>query len=959
MSDVPAGLDEFIAQPETPAQASPSMATGQIDGSRPPEGLDDFIGEDMQQAKYGGAGQQALAGVEGLAKGFAGPLATGAERMMGVPSEDIEGRANANPWTHGISEGAGLVGGALTGTGEGALLGKIGEGAAALSGIGEASTLAKVGSAAVKGAIENAVFQGGDEVSKMILHPDTPPGEAVGTALVNVGSAALFGGIAGGGLGAVSPLWEATVAPKLEKFLGAIRDRANGQAIQLAPEIEEALATTGVQLDPVARAAMSGDPLAKERFNILREGKNQTVLDSIDNVQKATNEAVAKSFGKPLEDIANHSEAELGRSSMDSFKQEFKEKYAPISKEYEEVTDKFKDHEIPTFEAADPDLHAPPESAPAFREETQEALPNMGGAAETTQIPVQQEGLSFTPPESGPNYRGEMAESVTKVANDFGAVGPGAPGGHVVNLVMDRIPQLKTIQDVSNLLSTVRKMTQGDPMLWGVGGALKESLLASQQSILERTIGKEAPELFDRYMAVRGQYRDFARVTDEAAQNLSLGKTGGPKDFLSTLEEKRSPEEFLRKLSPKNNAEIIPFLEKNFPGTLENLRQNEFAKIAKSSIDRAGDEYTVNAKRLNAALDKLSPEMRSFALPQGAEDAIKAAQTLQGALPSFKSSGTAGWMDSLFSKLPASAGAVASMLMGHNPAVGFLLGQAGKLLARDAPDAMRLSYLKYLGSDKTVSAGGFKAMTDFIEQAAKGETLMNKAVVSVFKDGAKVLPESHFDDERGIERIRKAVAKAQTDPSDLFQVGGQTGHYMPDHGAAMATTATRVVQYLSKLQPNQTKTGILDSKPQVSKIATAEYNRALAIANRPLLVAHNIQNGTLTAQDVLAIRNMHPELATKLTQKLTHAMMDHVAKDGFVDYPKRLSLSLFLGQPLDSTMTPQGILGAQPKTAAQAPGEPPQGKPPTQHSMDQMSKSTASNAMPGDARLQRKQAGKV
>jgi hypothetical protein len=142
---------------------------------------------------YGSTGQQIKAGIEGAAKGIAGPLATFAEtKLLGVKPEDIEGRAEANPWTHGLSEAAGFGVGALTGTGEAALLGRAGEAAAGAIGLGEAATTgAKLAKAAATGATEMGLFQAGDDASKWLLNAPQTPGSVVS----DVGLSALLGGV--------------------------------------------------------------------------------------------------------------------------------------------------------------------------------------------------------------------------------------------------------------------------------------------------------------------------------------------------------------------------------------------------------------------------------------------------------------------------------------------------------------------------------------------------------------------------------------------------------------------------------------------------------------------------------------------------------------------------------------------------------------------------------------------
>lgn len=158
--------------------------------------------EELPEEKYGSLGQQALAGVEGLAKGVAGPLATFAQtEILGMDPEGIKGRAAANPATSAIAEGVGLVGGLFTGVGEAALLAKV---AAKVAPIAEgASILSRVGMKAAQGAIEAGLYQGGDEASKALLGEGDPTAP-VAAALTNVGTAALFGGVAGGVFGSIA-----------------------------------------------------------------------------------------------------------------------------------------------------------------------------------------------------------------------------------------------------------------------------------------------------------------------------------------------------------------------------------------------------------------------------------------------------------------------------------------------------------------------------------------------------------------------------------------------------------------------------------------------------------------------------------------------------------------------------------------------------------------------------------
>ncbi len=88
----------------------------------------------------------------------------------------------------------------------------------------ETSSVAKIGTAAATAAVENALYEAGNEVSKRILKD---PDQTASTALLNIGAAGVLGGVLGGGIGAVSPLWAVTGAKKADDFLRSFSNRVN------------------------------------------------------------------------------------------------------------------------------------------------------------------------------------------------------------------------------------------------------------------------------------------------------------------------------------------------------------------------------------------------------------------------------------------------------------------------------------------------------------------------------------------------------------------------------------------------------------------------------------------------------------------------------------------------------------------------------------------------------------
>lgn len=209
-------------------------------------------------------------------------------------------------------------------------------------------------------------------------------------------------------------------------------------------------------------------------------------------------------------------------------------------------------------------------------------------------------------------------------------------------------------------------------------------------------------------------------------------------------------------------------------------------------------------------------------------------------------------------------------------------------------------------------ASAFKAAAEYGMNVVKGDNLMGKAARNIFKAG-EVLPQSMMPNERHREKLSEQLKK-HTDTvaqGDVPHIGGEIGHYLPDHASAIGQTAANAAVFLSHLKPSTEPSAPMDPKKVLNSVQKANYNNALDIAQSPLIVADRIKKGTLTAQDVVALKSMYPKLYSSLASKITSEMTEAVSKGETIPYKTKMSLSLFLGQPLDSTLTPMSIMAAQ------------------------------------------------
>lgn len=220
---------------------------------------------------YGTPIQQGITAAEGFAKGQLPFVAPWLETKLGVPVEDIKGRAETNP----IESTGSQVAGFLTPSPVN-LLGKIG-GAAA----GAAEALGIAGAAgrlALKGAVEAAGLVASDEATKALLgSPGSDPEHPVGMALLNMTAAGALGG-------ALGPMGELAG----DAITAAAKNKAVSNIVQkLLVSLPEKIITTEGAADIIAgkgayAAGAKGIPL-QVSFPIIKKFV-QPAVDSINKI---------------------------------------------------------------------------------------------------------------------------------------------------------------------------------------------------------------------------------------------------------------------------------------------------------------------------------------------------------------------------------------------------------------------------------------------------------------------------------------------------------------------------------------------------------------------------------------------------------------------------------------------------------------------------------------------------
>ncbi len=661
---------------------------------------------------------------------------------------------------------------------------------------------------------------------------------------------------------------------------------------------DEMMDAAKINIPDDIRPALQGNPVAADALAKLNDSEGYVagnVKEKLQELKTSAHDALVDAMGKTPEEALNLSDYEVGKQAQKHVVDAIKEVADPISEKYDKLAERFKE-------------------APVVAEQ---------------QAQMSQK-LSDIITEQGYN----------KISNSEGA--------NVIAQVLKDLPKQETAQDLRNYVSTLIDENPYGSKGYQAAKLARGVLDGGRDATLESFAGQKSPELLAEFKANQQAYKSFREFTSDLNDRLHVGKFGGPKSFMQAVKD-MAPEDLIRRLSPKGDVEMQQMLEQKLPKVADVVRQTELDKILKSS---AGKETDIDPAKLFRNIGKLSPEMKSFLFKPEVQKQLGAIEQLLSSIPKSSNSGTRAGLWGMLKKLPPSAVGVGALLMhGGNP-VSYLLGHLAGLVGREGPNAVRLATLKFLSSPEAVNPAGFKAAVQAAGAVLKGESKLNMSVKSIFTGGKAV----QLPSESSRMILDEHVKRVASNQDDMTNVGGHTGHYMPEHGAAIGLIAARNIQYLTSIAPKPTSTGPMSKPMAPNQIAKANYDRALDIAQSPLIVTKFMKEGTLTPQDMQHFTTMYPSLHERMSDKIIQHITNLRSKDENIPYSTQMSISHFLGQPVDSTMSQQSIMSTQTRVQASQMQMP--NSQPSVKNTNKLDKVPGAYATPQQSRQMQRAAGK-
>ncbi len=379
-------------------------------------------------------------------------------------------------------------------------------------------------------------------------------------------------------------------------------------------------------------------------------------------------------------------------------------------------------------------------------------------------------------------------------------------------------------------------------------------------------LGPEFNKVLSDYLATTK-----AAVTDQAKNGFSSNK------FSTFLKDK--------------NPELAEAL-KDTPQVLK--RMNSLSDYMRILPDAPSSNPSGTAKTLNI-LEKMAALSRSVRPTQAIQDLAERA-AVKGTAAQQRYT-----IDEVLSgkNLGAAKAAADENLM------------ANSMLARVSRQAENAAHLLQENA-KAIFATGYSAAKKSLGligsklAPAKEAKLKDKAAdQSKFKDVFAKINEIGLDPDKMITHLENATAS-------LYP-------HAPNISQGVHAAAVRATQFLAEKIPVMPPRGPLSQKSyDPSPTEIAQFERYYNVIEDPMLALHQVKMGTILPETTEALSVVFPKMYDQMKLAVLNEATNVLNKRGHIPFHIKQSISMFLGEAMDSSLSPESIQANQ-LAFAQAP----------------------------------------
>lgn len=821
---------------------------------------EDLAKENAKQEAGEGLGNQLRTGVEGALSG----ATLGLSRFVSNDPRKSALLKEANPGIEGVGELAGTLataplGGELASAGTGIASRILGE-----------STAAKIASHVIGGALEGSMYGASAPISEDALGD---PSLTASKAFTQIGLGGLFGGAIGGvssalGIGAKS-LLPKNLSEEAQSITGTGTSTLEGEATTTAKDPLKMQGTIdfGMQDEKILKQAEPlnpKNPLSQNDLDFLKVElkKDRDMFQKLGSPELPVNDPMA------TDKVYVGDTVRQGMKNLEVERQRLNQ-------------------------AADDAL-------------TNTMMPN--GAP-----------LSMTKNQYGKMFNDAISE--VKASKEFGLpIGKKAVAKLETWLDAGKdLPDQIPATDIRDILQNIRD----EGKLYSRNEGLKNDFVSKSLNKVQSNLDDYLKDNSSAYKAIQKEFKPFTNKYIELEDHLNWNKQTNDSNLVGDWVTNRIMKPFQSALpGTKGDADLIRWFSPYAGADLEKTAKTNFiyGKL-NPDLASAGQKGSWGAR----VVEGLGALKNPTAIP-GQVLSGTAKIALTGELPDFITQMRAkGVQDLLLGKSsnPSAVNAILNKMSSLGQKGSALLdGPIGNLLV---PAGVKLH--QFIDQSESVDHADRKleVLMNLEKAQKKADAKIQASIKGIFKPQTTqheimhdpFLKLSPKELGKHVNDLREHANELTNNPEMLINHLSQANKGMdgaPNVMASMNGTAIRALQFLSnKINIDMPEGNKLPLDPQFppSKSQLYSLTKTMNYINNPWDVLKEVSSGRVSQEGKDVLLNVHPELYNDMKAQLMSELSLEQAKGKSIPMPKRLGISFFLGEPLDSTMTQSAIASSQ------------------------------------------------
>lgn len=175
--------------------------------------------------------------------------------------------------------------------------------------------------------------------------------------------------------------------------------------------------------------------------------------------------------------------------------------------------------------------------------------------------------------------------------------------------------------------------------------------------------------------------------------------------------------------------------------------------------------------------------------------------------------------------------------------------------------------------------------------------------------------------KKAIDKLKTLSDVPDAMLNEIDSATRETFEYAPRISQGLQLAAVRATTFLQSKMPQPPDKGILDTPYEPSQAQIITFMRYNDVVNDPLIALRQLEDNYVPPETIETLKTVYPSLYSDMKAQIVGELTDKMAKGKVtLPYQRRIVLSQFLEMPLDSSMNPQ-IIARNQETRAQLAGE--------------------------------------